>query len=121
MVNLKYTSIGTYRRPRWLTSSTYRGICGHLDVPLVVRSPYRTNDVMFKTNRIKYSPPDLGFNITYKTFNCGGKYTGPTNTIQSINYPSQYPVNTECVWLLEYPEGEQIVVFINYTNIDSMK
>jgi hypothetical protein len=117
MVNLNLLK-GTYLRPRYLHSGW---ICGQIDEPTIIRSPYRDNDVMFKTNRIKYSPPDLGFNMTYQIFNCGGTYSGPTNIIKSNNYPSQYPENTDCVWLLEYPEGEQIVVFIYYVNIRNVE
>ena len=69
---------------------------------------------MFRTGNSIRSPADLGFNITYKTFDCGGTLNGPTDIIRSINYPQQYPSNTDCAWLLEYPEGDQIVVIIVY-------
>ena len=96
--------------PKYLASR--RGVCGQVDTPTIVRSPFRNNEVMFRTRNAKYTTPDLGFNITYNIYDCGGKLTGPIETIQSINYPNRYPASTECVWMLEYPEGGQIVVYI---------
>ena len=89
-----------------------RSMCGIIDTPTIVRSPYRNNEVMFRTRESKYTTPDLGFNLTYNIYDCGGKLTGPIDIIQSNNYPQRYPANTECAWVLEYPEGDQIVVFI---------
>ena len=86
--------------------------CGRIDTPTIVRSPYRNNEVMFRTGASRHAPPDEGFNITYNIYECGGKLTGPIETIQSNNYPQRYPASTECAWLLEYPEGDQIVVSI---------
>ena len=100
------TFIGTFNNPLHLS----RSLCGHIEDPTIVRSPYRTNEVMFRSLTSYYGTPDLGFNMTYKIFNCGGVINGPMDIIQSLNFPHQYPANTDCVWLLEYPEGEQIVV-----------
>ena len=85
-------------------------ICGQIDTPIIVRSPYRNNEIIFATRKAVYSPPGLGFNITYHTYECGGILSGPIDMIQTNNYPQTYPASTECVWLLEYPEGDQIVV-----------
>ena len=107
---------GSSDSPKFLVSP--RLICGQINEPTIIRSPYKTNDVLFGTKQAKYITPDIGFNITYNTFDCGGVLTGPTNTIQSVNYPRQYPENTDCAWLLEYPEGEQIVIPQNEVIMD---
>ena len=85
-------------------------LCGQIDTPIIVRSPYRNNEVIFATQNARWSPPGLGFNITYNTYECGEILSGPADIIQTNNYPQRYPASTECVWLLEYPEGDQIVV-----------
>ena len=85
-------------------------LCGRIDTPTIVRSPYRDNEVLFATRKAEYSTPDLGFNITHNIYECGGRLTGPFDIIQTNNYPQRYPASTECTWLLEYPEGDQIVV-----------
>ena len=85
-------------------------LCGQIDTPIIVRSPYRNNEVIFATQNAKWSPPGLGFNITYNTYECGEILSGPADIIQTNNYPQRYPASTEYVWLLEYPEGDQIVV-----------
>ena len=99
--------LGTWRNQIHL--GTY---CGDIPTPTIVRSPYRTNEVMFRTTFFVDNYTDLGFNLTYKIFNCGGRLNGPVDIIQSISFPRQYPANTDCAWLLEYPEGEQIVVCV---------
>ena len=38
---------------------------------------------------------------------CGGKITSP-GTIQSPNYPSNYPSSKICEWVIEFLEGETI-------------
>ena len=85
-------------------------LCGQIDTPTIVRSPYKNNEIFFATRKAAWSPPDLGFNITYNTYECGAILSGPIDIIQTNNYPQRYPASTECVWLLEYPEGDQIVV-----------
>lgn len=100
---------GTFNNPIFFGSP----LCGHIEEPTIVRSPYRTNEVMFRSLGSRYgATSDLGFNMTYKIFNCGGILNGPMDTIRSLNFPQQYPDNADCVWLLEYPEGEQIVVSV---------
>ena len=51
-----------------------------------------------------------GFNLTYETSDCGGTVRGPLSVIASPQYPGLYPSNTDCAWLLEFDEGQQIEV-----------
>ena len=65
-------------------------VCGQIDTPTIVRSPYRNNEVIFATRKAEWSPPGLGFNITYNTYECGEILSGPADIIQtnnSLTYP----------------------------------
>ena len=48
--------------------------------------------------------------MTYETSDCGGIARGPLSTISSPGFPSLYPSNVDCAWLLEFDEGQQIEV-----------
>ena len=61
-----FTIKGTRMNPKYLSS--LRGVCGQVDTPTIVRSPFRNNEVMFRTRSAKYTTPDLGFNITYNIY-----------------------------------------------------
>ncbi|XP_076766726.1 cubilin [Xylocopa sonorina] len=59
-----------------------------------------------------YSDEDyLGhFALTYTTLNsaCGGTYNSSEGTIASPGYPNSYPLNSECVWILNTSPGSKI-------------
>lgn len=95
-------SPGTRESPIFLAE-----FCG--EGPKVVRSPYSSTDVLFKSGPSRSSRGS--FNITYKVNRCGGVgIAGPLATLQSPNYPGAYGQDVECLWILEYPEGDQIEV-----------
>ena len=41
---------------------------------------------------------------------CGGTLTAPDGSLSSPNYPSDYPHDVSCSWLISAPEGYQITV-----------
>ena len=55
------------------------------------------------------------FNVSYQVSPCGGRLDGPDN-ITSPSFPSSYPTNTECIWLLEFNWNSQIK--LTFTDLD---
>ncbi|XP_069067650.1 cubilin [Pleurodeles waltl] len=55
-----------------------------------------------------------GFKMTYeaKSLACGGNIyvsdANPTGVLTSPNYPSNYPPNADCVWIIIVPNGEAV-------------
>ncbi|KAF2368216.1 EGF-like domain, partial [Trinorchestia longiramus] len=79
-------------------------ICnGNDDTMLVL--PYSTVRVSFVTD---YSVNFTGWNMTYSQAACGGYFTGPNDILTSPGYPSAYPNDAHCAWLLQYQDGSQI-------------
>jgi len=39
---------------------------------------------------------------------CGGTYYTSKGTLQSPNYPDNYPNNKDCTWIISVPTGQQI-------------
>ncbi|XP_076628821.1 cubilin [Colletes latitarsis] len=52
------------------------------------------------------------FALTYSVLNsaCGGTYTSYPGVIASPGYPNSYPLNAECVWILENSPGNQLIL-----------
>ncbi|OXA47104.1 Cubilin [Folsomia candida] len=48
------------------------------------------------------------FSLEYRVASCGERLAGPLDNITSLNYPSTYPLSTECIWILEYSPASQI-------------
>jgi cubilin len=40
--------------------------------------------------------------------NCGSIVHGPSGTIQSPNFPNNYPSNEYCTWEIRVPQGKQV-------------
>ena len=40
--------------------------------------------------------------------NCGQIVHGPSGTIQSTNFPNNYPSNEYCTWEIRVPKGKQV-------------
>ncbi|KAK7065277.1 hypothetical protein SK128_012049 [Halocaridina rubra] len=81
-----------------------QSVCSDYNMaPIVV--PYPTLRISFITDS---SVNLTGWNLTYSLSSCGGMVHGPQNTLQSPNYPSNYPDDTHCAWILQYEEGSQI-------------
>ena len=77
-------------------------MCGRIQSPSIVLSTgFEPTNIIFKTDN---SITDRGFNLTYSYSNCGGVLTGPYHDIRSSGS------NQDCVWLLDFQEGQQIVL-----------
>ena len=52
---------------------------------------------------------------------CGQvQFFNPTETISSPNYPSEYPVNTDCIYVIDFYEYHNIILtFLEPFNLES--
>lgn len=50
---------------------------------------------------------------------CGGNYTSERGTITSPGYPNSYPLNAECVWILNTSPGNRITLSFSEFDIES--
>lgn len=54
--------------------------------------------------------PNATFSLSYRNVACGGIVSDSEENITSLDYPSAYPVNTECIWIVDFPRGSQVKV-----------
>ncbi|XP_071569184.1 cubilin isoform X2 [Temnothorax nylanderi] len=61
------------------------------------------------------------FVATYSVLNtaCGGNYTSEQGIITSPSYPNSYPLNAECVWILNTSPGNKITLVFSEFDIES--
>ncbi|XP_035743302.1 cubilin-like [Vespa mandarinia] len=59
------------------------------------------------------------FSAIYSVLNsaCGGNYTSEHGTIASPGYPNSYPLNSECIWILNTSPGNKISIIFHEFNI----
>ncbi|KAM4723168.1 astacin-like metalloendopeptidase [Rhinophrynus dorsalis] len=50
-------------------------------------------------------------NRLYRCDVCSTFLSAPTGTLNSANYPSRYPHNSSCVWLIRIPKGQVLLEF----------
>ncbi|ODM98815.1 Cubilin [Orchesella cincta] len=95
---LKVSPANSYLRYKW------RSLCGTLN-----------NEKLYLPGtslHVEYVAQDLNssFSLSYRNVPCGGMVSGPEANITSLNYPSAYSVNTECIWMVDFPRGTQIKI-----------
>ncbi|XP_053714419.1 cubilin isoform X1 [Synchiropus splendidus] len=70
-----------------------------------------------------FSVSDRGFHITYSTSpstpGCGGTYTDSEGIIISPNWPNNYAVNSQCIYLIKIPAGEKVSLNFTHMNLES--
>lgn len=49
---------------------------------------------------------------------CGGNYYSESGTLTSPMYPDSYPLNVECIWILNTAPGNQISVIFSEFNLE---
>ena len=85
--------------------------CGQIqDETTVLNVGNEETRIVFKTDPID---SDRGFNLTYFYNDCGGVLHGPYHQISSSQ------ANQDCVWFLDYPEGQQILLSQFNLNMDN--
>lgn len=81
----------------------------------VILSPgHELTHVVFKSDS---SIHDRGFNMSFSYNDCGGTYNGPFDNIRAS------ATDLDCIWLLQYDEGQQIELSrfaLNMENSDSI-
>ncbi|KAL8573049.1 hypothetical protein ACOMHN_010479 [Nucella lapillus] len=77
-----------------------------------------TGNVIFVRMRTDSSISGRGFSASWTQIpgGCGGTYSTRNGIIMSKNYPSNYPHNTECEWLISLPVNRLII--FNITDFD---
>ncbi|XP_058866216.1 hatching enzyme 1.2-like [Acipenser ruthenus] len=72
--------------------------------------------------RIAMSPRDIQkINMLYgcsKSMQCGGILTAVSGTLTSPNYPLEYPVNTDCMWIINAPKGYKVSLTISSFDVE---
>ncbi|XP_026057290.1 cubilin-like [Carassius auratus] len=83
--------------------------------PLQVASTGNTVTVRFTSDAVVSG---RGFNATWVEVpgGCGGIVTAPNGEIHSPQYPSNYPDNVDCSWVITVDVGHR--VFFNFTDLD---
>lgn len=84
-------------------------ICAPTVKPKTIRSIYTLTKI------IVASTVNMTFNISYKTYRCGGQVSDAAGKISTPQFPNRYNGDLECSWLIKSP-GE-ISVKINFTNV----
>ncbi|XP_054719322.1 cubilin-like [Uloborus diversus] len=79
--------------------------CGNYTAPVLMTSPFVSTTLRMVAN---LSSLVRGVRGTYNVSNCGGILDGTNATISSPGYPDGYPPNTDCHWLINVPEGEEV-------------
>ncbi|XP_058866284.1 hatching enzyme 1.2-like [Acipenser ruthenus] len=59
-----------------------------------------------------------GFKASYSTVQCGGILTAVSGTLTSSNYPLEYPVNTDCIWIINAPKGYKVSLTISSFDVE---
>ena len=93
------------------SGSVFGTYCGQIrDSTVILNSGFEDTNIIFKTDD---TITDRGFNLTYSYNDCGGVLTGPHHEIGSTG------TDQDCVWLLNFQEGQQIVLSRFSLNMDN--
>ncbi|XP_011500246.1 PREDICTED: cubilin-like, partial [Ceratosolen solmsi marchali] len=91
-------SIEIYNGPNKNAPQIVNNLC-YSNTPVTFTST--GNQMLIKySSTVEYA--SHGFKAIYHAVNikCGGKFTGQTGVIHSVNYPKNYPHNQNCEWLI---------------------
>lgn len=73
-------------------------LCGTIDLPKKINSMQHQVFITFVTDSfIAFN----GFRLEWTVHGCGGRLTRPFDYFTSPQYPSAYPMNVDCEWLIE--------------------
>jgi hypothetical protein len=72
--------------------------CGSIDLPKKINSTQHQVFITFITDSfVAFN----GFRLEWTVNGCGGHLTKPFDSFTSPRYPSAYPMNVDCEWLIE--------------------
>ncbi|XP_041445755.1 embryonic protein UVS.2-like isoform X2 [Xenopus laevis] len=78
--------------------------CGTSQLPSIVS----TGNLMLLEFVSDGSIAATGFKASYSTVQCGSAFYSPSGEFSTPNYPSDYPPNTNCSWIIWAPAGYQV-------------
>ncbi|XP_066158935.1 cubilin [Euwallacea fornicatus] len=93
--------------------------CGNRLPPLV----FSTSNVVTVTFDSDNTIHGDGFYVSYtfikSTQICGGNYFTPAGVLKSPEFPKNYPINRECIWVITVPAGDQIMLTVKNFTIEA--
>lgn len=99
----RYDSVKVYDGPSD-TDALLGNYCGRTSVEV-----YSTTQTMLVIFASDASVTSAGFFATY-TSHCGGTFRSPSGTLTSPGYPSDYPADSDCTYIIETTIGSTISV-----------
>lgn len=89
-------------------------LCGSIDLPKKINSTQHQVFITFVTDRfVAFN----GFRLEWMVNGCGGHLTRPFDSFTSPRYPSSYPMNVDCEWLIEVDHTYSVeLTFHNVSN-----
>ena len=52
--------------------------------------------------------------LTFFKAHCGGSYTSNRGSLHSPGWPTHYPNNADCIWEIQVPNGNFIIMTIKH-------
>eukprot|EP00795_Rhopilema_esculentum_P014104 gene14104-5092_t len=101
------------------TSPSLHKYCARtLPAPTSYRSSSNIMRVTFKTDS---AGNGRGFRLRYNQTleGCGGVLNAPQGTIVSPGFPNNHLHNLECVWIINVPSADRIVLYFNGFNLEN--
>lgn len=88
--------------------------CGNVDLPMKISSTQHQVFINFITDSfIAYN----GFRLEWAIHGCGELLTKPVGSFTSPGYPSGYPINIDCEWLIEVDYAHSIELTLHEVGI----
>ncbi|XP_039305004.1 cubilin isoform X2 [Solenopsis invicta] len=92
--------------------------CGTIDLPMKINSMQHQVFVTFITDSfIAFN----GFRLEWTVHGCGGYLNKPVGSFTSPGYPSAYPMNVDCEWLIEVDHTHSVELTLHDVNTEKRK
>lgn len=88
--------------------------CGTVDLPMKISSTQRQVLIVFSTDTFAAFN---GFRLEWQVDGCGGHLTRPNDEFTSPGYPSAYPTNIDCEWLIEVDHTYSVELTLHEVSI----
>ncbi|XP_059471095.1 cubilin-like [Neocloeon triangulifer] len=89
--------------------------CTSEDQPGIITSK---DNILFVDFVTDISVALSGFRLEWIVHGCGGRFEAPYGTLQSPNYPKNYPENTECLWEIAVDWGKSVELVIEDMHLE---
>lgn len=88
--------------------------CNSINSPIAIQTHTNKAFIRFVADNIGSG---RGFSLTYTT-NCYRKIIEPYGSIESPNYPQNYPLSISCEWEIEAPKGNKIHLEFSHLELE---